>query len=122
MTENENSIPMGHYIECFVDEAEIDYIGLWQVVDAAKEAVLRDNLRTTREVIDKFHADLGRYPESLGELVERNYLRALPHDPLTASSETWRLLPVPEGYRGVVYDLRSGAAGQGQDGSRFADW
>jgi general secretion pathway protein G len=58
----------------------------FQSVDAAKEAVLRDNLRTTRDTIDKFHADLGRYPDSLEEMVERKYLRALPIDPITESN------------------------------------
>ena len=37
-------------------------------VDAAKETVLRENLRTTRDVIGKFYGDTGRYPESLERL------------------------------------------------------
>jgi general secretion pathway protein G len=94
----------------------------FQSVDAAKEAVLRDNLRTTRDTIDKFHADLGRYPDSLEEMVERKYLRALPIDPITESNGGWQLLPVPEGHRGAVYNLRSSATGTALDGSKFADW
>ena len=38
-------------------------------VDATKETVLRENLRTTRDVIGKFYGDTGRYPETLDELV-----------------------------------------------------
>lgn len=91
-------------------------------VDASKEAVLRDNLRTVRDVIDKFHGDTGRYPETMEELVEKKYLRALPVDPITESTATWQLLPVPEGYHGTVYDIRSGAAGAGRDGKNYADW
>ena len=93
-----------------------------QQVDAGKEAVLRENLRALRDVLDKFHADQGRYPESLDELVDRRSLRALPVDPITESTATWRIVPVPEGYKGSVYDIRSGHPGQGRDGTRYADW
>ena len=91
-------------------------------VDDAKEAVLRDNLRGTRDVLDRFHGDRGRYPESLEELVEKKYLRSLPVDPLTESTTTWQLIPVPEGYEGTVYDIRSGAPGTARDGKKYADW
>lgn len=88
----------------------------------SKEAVLRDNLRTTREVLDKFYADTGRYPDSLQELVEKHYLRSLPVDPLTESAADWRLVPAPEGYNGAVYDIRSGAPGKARDGTSYAEW
>jgi general secretion pathway protein G len=94
----------------------------FQSVDHAKEAVLRDNLRTVRDTIDKFHADQGRYPEALEELVEKKYLRALPADPVTESTSTWQLVPVPDGAKGAVYGIRSGAAGTASDGTKFADW
>lgn len=91
-------------------------------VDATKEAVLRDNLRSVRDVIDKFYGDNGRYPETLEELVEKKYLRALPVDPITESAATWQLVPVPDGYTGAVYDLHSGAQGTDRDGKKYADW
>jgi general secretion pathway protein G len=91
-------------------------------VDASKEAVLRDNLRAVRLVLDRFHGDTGRYPESLDELVDKKYLRALPVDPITESTATWKLIPVPEGYQGAVYDIRSGAPGTAADGRRYEDW
>ena len=91
-------------------------------VDESKEAVLRDNLRVVRDTLDRFYGDQGRYPDTLEELVEKKYLRALPNDPINESSTTWRLLPVPDGYKGAVYDLRSGAPGVGRDGRNYADW
>ena len=94
----------------------------FQSVDHAKEAVLRDNLRTVRDTIDKFHADQGRYPEALEELVEKKYLRALPADPVTESATTWQMVPVPDGAKGAVYGIRSGAPGMASDGTKFADW
>ena len=91
-------------------------------VDESKEAVLRDNLRATRDMLDKFYGDNGRYPETLEELVEKKYLRALPVDPLTESTTTWQLVPVPDGYKGTVYDIRSGAPGTARDGKNYGDW
>ena len=91
-------------------------------LEASKEAILHDNLRTTREVIDKFYGDLGRYPESLEELVEKRYLRALPRDPVTESTATWQIIEVPDGYKGAVYDLKSGAAGNAKSGQPYGEW
>ena len=91
-------------------------------VDIAREAVLRDNLRTVRQVIDQFHADRGRYPESLQDLVDQRYLRELPVDPVTGSAATWRIVAPPDGHAGALYDLRSGAPGEGRDGRRYAQW
>ncbi|HEY8357534.1 MAG TPA: prepilin-type N-terminal cleavage/methylation domain-containing protein [Ramlibacter sp.] len=91
-------------------------------VDASKEAVLRDNLRTVRDTLEKFHADQGRYPETLEELVDKRYLRSLPVDPLTESATTWELVPAPDGYKGNVYDIRSGAPGEARDGKKYAEW
>lgn len=91
-------------------------------VDDSKETVLRDNLRITRDVLDKFYGDNGRYPETLEELVERKYLRAVPVDPMTESALTWQFVPVPDGYKGAIYDVRSGAPGASRDGKNYADW
>lgn len=91
-------------------------------VEVSKEAVLRDNLRTTRQVIDKFYGDNGRYPETLDELVEKKYLRALPLDPITDSTSTWQTVAVPDGYKGAVYDIKSGAPGTARDGKAYGDW
>ncbi len=91
-------------------------------VEAAKEAVLRENLRTTRDVIGKFYGDHGRYPESLQELVDKKYLAGLPLDPITDSDSSWILLPPPEGYKGAVGDLSSGAGGQASTGVPYAQW
>lgn len=91
-------------------------------VDQSKEVVLRENLRTTRDVLDKFYGDLGRYPDSLQELVDRSYLRALPYDPVTESSQTWTIISAPEGFAGTVYDMRSGSNASAANGSRYADW
>ena len=92
-------------------------------IDKSKESVLRQNLRTTREAIDRFHGDLGRYPEDLQELVSKRYLRALPQDPVTESTDSWVVVAPLDAFEGGrLYDLRSGAPGLATDGSNFADW
>ena len=48
----------------------------FQSVDVAKERVLMENLRTTRDSIDKFYGDTGRYPDSLEELIDEVRLDA----------------------------------------------
>src|SRR4029079_8313730 len=55
----------------------------------ANEAVLKTNLRTLRDVIDQHHGDKGFYPASLEALVDAGYLRKIPVDPITKSSDTW---------------------------------
>ena len=93
----------------------------FQSLDAAREAVLVDNLAITRDTIDKFYGDTGRYPESLDELVEKKYLRSLPVDPVTESSKTWVIVAPDDSGKGNVYDLRSSAAGSGRTAIPFSE-
>jgi len=100
-------------------------IGVPRYFDSAgqsKEDALRQSLHGIRDAIDKFYTDNARYPEALGDLVEKRYLRAVPIDPLTESKETWVLVAPPEGasVRGKVFDVKSGAKGKTQDGVEFA--
>lgn len=90
-------------------------------VDNARETVLAENLRITRVAIDQFHADSGRYPEALDELVARRYLRGLPLDPV-AGSTAWILVAPPPGVPGRVADLRSAARGSGRNGLPYTQW
>jgi general secretion pathway protein G len=91
-------------------------------IDAAKETMLVDNLRSVRSTIDQYYADTGRYPDSLPQLVEKKYLKALPIDPITESTETWILLAPEDGSLGNVYNIKSGASGNGRNGRPYADW
>lgn len=93
----------------------------FQSIDSSKETILAENLRITRESIDKFYGDTGRYPESLDELVEKKYLRALPIDPITESATTWVIVPPDDSDKGGVYSIRSGAPGNTKNGKPFAE-
>jgi general secretion pathway protein G len=91
-------------------------------IDKTRETILADNLRNTREVIGQYYSDTGRYPDTLEQLVEKKYLRNLPLDPLTESSDTWVVVPPEDGAGGGVYDIRSGAPGVDRSGKPYADW
>lgn len=101
-----------------------------QHLDHTRDLALRHDLQAMRLAIDQFHADQGRYPGALDELVARRYLRALPVDPVTGRSDTW--VPVQAPAQGAangavpasggIQDVRSGAPGVGSDGSRYASW
>jgi general secretion pathway protein G len=91
-------------------------------VDRAKEAVLRENLASLRDALDKFYADNGRYPAALDELVTRRYLRKVPDDPLTESNRTWITVAPPDPRQGAVFDVQSGAPGRGRDGRAYREW
>jgi general secretion pathway protein G len=86
-------------------------------LETSKEAVLRENLRVVRRTLEQFHADTGRYPDSLEELVERKYLRAAPVDPFTDSATSWTLIAPDADVPGRVFDLKSGAEGSTRDGT-----
>ena len=94
----------------------------WEHVDRARETVLRQNLAALRDSIDKFNADRGRYPADLAELARERYLREVPRDPITDRSDTWVAVQPPQGAEGAVYDVHSGAPGQGRDGKPYAAW
>lgn len=89
-------------------------------LENAKDAVLIENLRLTRDTLDKFYSDVGRYPESLDELVDKMYLKNLPVDPITNSVNTWVVVAPKEGQRGKVADIHSGARGKDRWGRDYS--
>lgn len=95
----------------------------FQHLDLARENSLKQTLSVLRDTLDKYHADTGRYPETLDELIQKRYLRRLPLDPVSESVETWVLVPPPQvpGSR-LIWDVRSGAEGTARDGTAYRDW
>lgn len=96
----------------------------------ANEAVLKTNLRTLRDVIDQYHGDKGKYPQSLETLVETHYLRKVPIDPITKSTTTWQEIREEvseesgglEGEEGPgIEDVKSGAPGTTIDGTPYGE-
>ncbi len=63
----------------------------------AREAVIRADLYQMRSCIDQHLADKGVYPDSLQTLVDAGYLRGIPADPFTGTSEgAWEELYAEE--------------------------
>ena len=91
-------------------------------VAKSKEAVLKENLYVTRDAIGKYYADKGKYPESLEALASDKYLRTLPIDPITESNATWVIVPPDDPKKGGIYDIKSGAPGNGSDGKPYSEW
>ena len=85
-----------------------------------REATLSSHLFRMRDAIDAFRRENGVEPPSLAALVERKYLRSVPEDPFTKSSQTWRLIPAAG--TTAISDVKSGAMGHATDGSRLSDW
>jgi len=93
----------------------------------AREAVLKEDLFRMRDAIDQYYADKDSYPPSLGDLVSAKYLRAVPTDPFTNSSETWQttmsdLDPANPSAVPGVFDVKSGSERTAIDGTPYATW
>lgn len=91
-------------------------------LDKTRETVLAHNLQALRETIDHYYGDTGHYPDSLDELVEKRYLKAVPPDPMTDSVATWVTVAPDDARLGRVYSVRSGAAGVDKSGRPYAQW
>ena len=86
----------------------------------AREASLRQDLFTIRDVIDQHRADQGKYPAALGDLVKTGYLRTIPVDPFTRSDRTWQ--EKLEQTEGGIFDVFSGSDLVGSNGVPYNQW
>ena len=96
-------------------------------VTRSKEAVLKENLFRLRDSIDQYYADKNNYPETLSSLVLERYIRTVPVDPFTQSTDTWQLVMSevnPEDLSEVpgIFDIKSGSQQTALDGSQYSDW
>ena len=92
-----------------------------------KESLLKNNLFTLRTVIDEFTFDKQKAPQTLQDLVDQGYLRGVPLDPITGSSETWRVVmedavsTVDQTQPGI-YDVHSGSDQKSLEGTPYSEW
>lgn len=99
------------------------------MIQAAKESALKENLRQLRGAIDGFYGDRNKYPENLEELVNYKYLRKVPVDPITGAGD-WITIPYEptddELELGIsmdgIYDIKSNAQGNSLGGESYSDW
>ena len=88
----------------------------------SKETALNQTLSVTRDALDKFYGDNGKYPDTLEVLIAKRYLRSLPVDPITGTSNSWTVVAPDDPEKGHVYDIHSGADGVGRNGKPFREW
>ena len=93
----------------------------------AREAVLKEDLFRIRDAINQYYADKEAYPPTLEDLVSGKYLRAVPNDPFTNSSETWQTTmseidPANPSAIPGVFDVKSGSERTALDGTPYASW
>ncbi len=96
-------------------------------VQHAREAVLREDLQTMRMAIDSYTMDKQKAPQSLDDLVQEGYLKAIPEDPMTHSKDSWvtdtsdAMYSIDETEPGIS-DVHSGSDEQGSDGQPYSSW
>ncbi|RZU43412.1 type II secretion system protein [Edaphobacter modestus] len=98
-----------------------------QSVRHAREAVLKEDLRTLRGAIDAYTVDKQKAPQSLDDLVEAGYIKTMPKDPFTNRTDTWipaqddTLQSIDQTQAGIN-DVHSGAQEVGSDGTTYSSW
>jgi len=78
-----------------------------------------------RGAIDQFWANNGRYPDNLQELVDKEYMRKIPKDPITRTDD-WEeefYTGGPSGTgAGGIYDVHSKSDEVGLNGVSYSEW
>ncbi len=93
----------------------------------AREAALHEDLQTMRTAIDSYTMDKQKAPQSLDDLVQDGYLRAIPEDPMTHSKDTWvtetsdDMSSVDQTEPGID-NVHSGSDETGSDGQPYSSW
>jgi general secretion pathway protein G len=99
-----------------------------QSVRKAREAVLKEDLQTIRSAIDSYTVDKSKAPQSLDDLVQAGYMKSMPIDPMTHSSDTWvpvesdMLSTADQTDSGGIDDVHSGAQQTSSEGTAYSTW
>ncbi|QCB45687.1 prepilin-type N-terminal cleavage/methylation domain-containing protein [Hydrogenophaga sp. PAMC20947] len=80
-------------------------------LEKSRIRVQQQNVATLRDAIDKYKADLGRYPDNLQDLVVKSYLRQIPLDPVTEAAD-WVVIAPADPQTGNVYDIQPAPVAQ----------
>ena len=98
-----------------------------RAITRARESVLKNNLFTMRTVIDEYTYDKGKAPQNIQDLVSEGYLRQIPVDPMTGSSDSWKVI-MEDALTAVnqtepgIFDIRSGSDKTSLEGTPYAEW
>jgi general secretion pathway protein G len=93
----------------------------------AKEALLKQDLKVMRDAIDQYTLDKEKAPQSLQDLISSNYLKEIPKDPITGSTDTWEpvqedtMMAIDQQEPGID-DVHSGSQATASDGTAYNTW
>jgi len=91
-------------------------------IQRSREAVLKQDLASLRESIDRFYGDTGGHPPTLAALVEKHYLRSIPVDPIAKAADRWIAVSTDDPDDVGIKDVKSGAEGMGENGVPYVAW
>jgi general secretion pathway protein G len=92
----------------------------------AKEATLRQDLFTLRDVIQQYTLDKQKAPQTLDDIKQAGYIRDIPVDPFTGEAN-WTLdmedalLAVDQQEPGI-WDIHSSSNLSSMDGTAYSSW
>ena len=102
-------------------------VGMYQrSIQGARESVLKQDLQTMRQAIDNYTLDKQQAPQSLQDLADGHYLRAVPVDPICR--QDWVLhfsdtVISPDQTGGGIDDVHSSCDGVGlSDQTPYNTW
>jgi general secretion pathway protein G len=93
----------------------------------SREAVLKEDLFVLRGAIDSYTMDKQKAPQSLDDLIQDGYIKAIPDDPMTHSNTTW-VTDTGDSMHSLdqtdpgIDDVHSGSSEAGSDGQAYSTW
>jgi general secretion pathway protein G len=97
-----------------------------QHVIQAREAVLRENLRTLNRVIQEYTLDTHKAPQTLDDLTTAGYLHEIPLDPMTRQAD-WTTEEedsnnAADPQEPGIIRVHSASTGTAIDGTAYSSW
>ena len=93
----------------------------------AREAVLKEDLHVLRSAIDSYTMDKQKAPQSLDDLIQDGYLKAIPEDPFTRTKDSW-VTDTSDAMHSLdqtdpgIDDVHSGSQELGSDSQPYSTW
>ena len=97
-------------------------------IKRARESVMRQDLFTLRSLISQYTLDKQKAPQSLEDLIQANYMKQIPVDPMTGQAD-WAVeqaedtISSPDQQdQGGIDDVHSSSSQIGTNGTAYNTW